>query len=129
MTASMESDKIGNSVPPQPPAATANNAVAADKSQNSKVTVEGTPTPATNVQQQQQVSTSIGNSSNVAATPTTNNLSGKPSKQRLASESNEQEPPYVFPPSGCSLCHLPYNKSSMNFQVIQFLMALSMKSV
>ncbi|OXU23143.1 hypothetical protein TSAR_015077 [Trichomalopsis sarcophagae] len=114
MTTSVDSDKIGNLAPPS--ASTANNTVPMDKSSNSKGTAEGTPPPATNVQQQ-QVSTSVGNSSNVAATPTTNHLSSKPSKQRLASESNEHEPPYVFPPSGCSLCHLPYNKSSMNFQV------------
>ncbi|XP_023314150.1 uncharacterized protein LOC106652114 isoform X2 [Trichogramma pretiosum] len=42
------------------------------------------------------------------------------SKQRNTSESNEHEAAYSSPPSSasaCGLCHLPYNKSSVNFQV------------
>lgn len=113
MTASTESDKIVNSAPPPPAAPIANNVAATDKNQISKTIPEVSPTPL--MTGQQQMSSSIGNSSSIAMTPGANQQ--RPTKQRLASESNEHETPYVLPPSGCSLCHLPYNKSSMNFQV------------
>ncbi|XP_058806440.1 C2 domain-containing protein 5 isoform X2 [Phymastichus coffea] len=51
--------------------------------------------------------------SSLAGTP--GSSSGHKPKQRLASESNEHEPA-ANATTGCSLCHLPYNKSSMNFQ-------------
>lgn len=60
------------------------------------------------------------------------NTNNKPGKQRLTSESNDHESAFTTSTTtatSCSLCHLPYNKSSMNFQVRSFLFQVKKKNI
>jgi hypothetical protein len=88
-------------------------AVISDKTQNPKSASKDIFEASFQQQQQQQQQTPI-----IPLTASSNHQAPR-SKQRLTSESNEHESPYLLQSSACSICHLPYNKSSMNFQVIK----------
>ncbi|XP_014215544.1 uncharacterized protein LOC106644517 [Copidosoma floridanum] len=94
MTASMDSDKLAGAVAPE------KRSGPKDASEVASVVT------ANSVSNSQQLPICMPAS---AADPAT-----RSAKQRHTSESNEHEPVY---PLNCGVCHLPYNKSSMKFQV------------
>lgn len=109
MTASTDSDKgtntvISNSTEKRVPLS------AIDTTETS--TTMSTVSVSNNQQQQQQPILMPNSNSGQPHYQTTN--SRQNNKQRHVSESNDHEPAYTL---GCGICHLPYNKSSMKFQV------------